>query len=484
MSLAFVPVFVEFLGQESYGLIGIYISIFTIATFLDLGLSTALTRLLSVLNTETESLVQEVKNSLRTFELVYFAIGGCISLMIVALAPWISHHWLELKEIDPQRIYHCLNLMAALLFFQWPITLYTGGFLGIERHVELNLIRSIHAALQWGGTAFVIVYVATSIEAFFISQLTITVVTNLGMRHRLWRSIHKLATGSVIRFDIKTLTASSKYIGGLTILSFFTVFYGQIDRILISKMLPLAQLGIYTIAMQIVGALMYVGVPVYQAIFPKISRMIANGHPELGDFYHRSTQLLAMLTLPITFLLFTYGQEIIFVWTQDKDVAQRAQEIVRFAVIAVNLFVVGFLPLSLMLASKKTQYNNIYASVCILIVPLMMYFSLQTWGVIGAPLVLCCYYLGWHLVLGPLIHHKILDYKWISWACLDLLAPLFAGSIVIVIFDHYFYPAIDTLAFRFVYWAVLWFVMSFTMLLVISHGRHELVLRLKLLFSR
>ena len=44
MSLAFVPLYIKFMGIESYGLVGIFTSLLALFGLLDMGLSTTLNR--------------------------------------------------------------------------------------------------------------------------------------------------------------------------------------------------------------------------------------------------------------------------------------------------------------------------------------------------------------------------------------------------------------------------------------------------------
>ena len=48
MSLAFVPLYIKFMGIESYGLVGIFASLLALFGLLDMGLSTTLNRELAI----------------------------------------------------------------------------------------------------------------------------------------------------------------------------------------------------------------------------------------------------------------------------------------------------------------------------------------------------------------------------------------------------------------------------------------------------
>ena len=53
MSLAFVPLYIKFMGIESYGLVGIFASLLALFGLLDMGLSTTLNRELAGFSEQT-----------------------------------------------------------------------------------------------------------------------------------------------------------------------------------------------------------------------------------------------------------------------------------------------------------------------------------------------------------------------------------------------------------------------------------------------
>ncbi len=50
ISLAFIPLYISFIGIEGYGLVGVYLALFAVFSLLDLGLGTTLNRELASLS--------------------------------------------------------------------------------------------------------------------------------------------------------------------------------------------------------------------------------------------------------------------------------------------------------------------------------------------------------------------------------------------------------------------------------------------------
>ncbi len=142
LGLAFVPIYIHLMGIEVFGLIGIFLSLSALFDLLDMGLSTTLNRELSRLSV-AENSAQESRNLVRTFEAVYWGVGILIGIAVIILAPLLAKYWINSTSISSETIEHALLIMGMLLASQWPGSIYSGGLMGLQRQVVLNVIRSV-----------------------------------------------------------------------------------------------------------------------------------------------------------------------------------------------------------------------------------------------------------------------------------------------------------------------------------------------------
>ena len=81
MGLIFVPLYIKFIGIESWGLIGIFATLQIIFGLLDMGLSTTLNRemaRLSVLSGKE----QDMRNLVRTLEMIYWCVAVFVGIRV------------------------------------------------------------------------------------------------------------------------------------------------------------------------------------------------------------------------------------------------------------------------------------------------------------------------------------------------------------------------------------------------------------------
>ena len=83
ISLVFIPVYIRFIGIESFGLVGFYATLLAMLSVFDLGLSTTLNREMARLSALPDS-AREMRDLLKTLQSVYWA-GALLIVVAVVL---------------------------------------------------------------------------------------------------------------------------------------------------------------------------------------------------------------------------------------------------------------------------------------------------------------------------------------------------------------------------------------------------------------
>ena len=120
------PLYLQALGGQAFGLLGVYATIFGVSMLLDMGLTPALTRELAKLSAEANS-AATTRNTVRTLELIYFAISVIALIILYPLAPLLGEYWLNTQSLPKETVDQSLQWMVILLVLQLPIAFYNGG---------------------------------------------------------------------------------------------------------------------------------------------------------------------------------------------------------------------------------------------------------------------------------------------------------------------------------------------------------------------
>ncbi len=149
LGFLFVPLYIKYLGIESYGLIGFSVSLSALLRLADLGLSSTLSREFARYSVLPES-AERMRSLLKTLQTVYWAISLLVGIITVAVAPLIARYWINSGSLDVSVVQNAVMLMGLTAAIQGPMSLYIGGIFGLQRHVLGNVINSVLAVLRFG----------------------------------------------------------------------------------------------------------------------------------------------------------------------------------------------------------------------------------------------------------------------------------------------------------------------------------------------
>jgi len=134
MGFIFIPIYIYFVGIESWGLIGIFAMLQTMSGLLDLGMSNTMSREMARLSA-MEGREQEMRNLVRTLEVIYWGVAIFAGIIVAALSPFIAHHWVKPGQLSPKAIEQAFLLMGLAITLQMPVGFYSGGLMGLQRQV-------------------------------------------------------------------------------------------------------------------------------------------------------------------------------------------------------------------------------------------------------------------------------------------------------------------------------------------------------------
>ncbi|MHB8845789.1 MAG: oligosaccharide flippase family protein [Nitrospirota bacterium] len=429
INFAFVPLYIKFLGIEAYGLIGIFVSLIALLSILDMGLSATLNRALAQFASSPDS-DQEARNLTRTFEVIYWVMGIFIGLFVFFLAPLIANAWVKAGDIPTATIQHALMIMGLIIAIQWPSSLYSGALTGLQRQVLMNGLRSTIATIQAVGAIFVLWLVSPTIYAYFVWQLVVSIVQTVIFAYAVWSVLPKTSIRPSFKKDL--LVSNFRFAAGMAGISVVVTILTQMDKIVLSKVLPLQTFGYYILAINVGSMLSYLVQPIATALFPKFAQLAApHQEQELAIMYHKGCQFASLMVFPAALTLLLFSNAVLMFWLRDAATVQHTNGIVRIVVMGSILNAVMTLPYNLQLAHGWTSlsfYKNVIA--VILLVPLLLV-TVRIWGAQGAALVWVILNLGYFLIEIPIMHRLLLKNEMKKWYWHDIGMPFLASAAII-----------------------------------------------------
>ena len=234
LGIAFIPVYLRFLGIEAYGLVGFFATLQAVFGLLDLGLGATINRELARLSATGDRRAEQ-RMLLRTLEACYWATSLGAGLLVLLLAPAIAHHWVRAAELSPVVVERSVRVMGLVLALQLPFAFYQAALMGLQRQVALNVILVVTATARSAGTALVLWKVSATIEAFFLCQLFVSVVQIAVTLLLAWLT---LGGALAARPELARLGPLWRYAAGTSANSIVGIALTQTDKVLLSRLLP------------------------------------------------------------------------------------------------------------------------------------------------------------------------------------------------------------------------------------------------------
>lgn len=427
MNVAFIPVYIHFLGIEAYGLIGSFAVILTCAMLLDAGMTPTLNREMARFKAGQRS-AQSIADLLHSVEILCFGIIMAMSVVGVVVAGWLVDHWLGPSSLPAKTLHSAIMLMIATASLRVGEGVFRGALLGLEQTVSMNLASALFATLRAGGVIFALM-LSPRLETFFLWQVGASFLSIIAFAMLTHRALP--APPSHPSFSKASLLEVRHFAGGLMATSLLTLLLTQTDKLLLVKLLPLQSFAYYALAAAVAGGLYQLVGPVAQSYYPRFTMLFGRAQMEqLADEYHRGAQILTATVAPLAAIMIFFAEPALFLWTGDAAIADRTAPILSLLAAGTLLHGMMFIPYMLQLASGWPSLAMRINAVAVTIFVPAILLIVPRYGAIGAAALWVALNAGYVLVSAQFMHRRLLTTEKRRWYVQDVAAPIAASLAV------------------------------------------------------
>jgi O-antigen/teichoic acid export membrane protein len=424
IGVAFVPLYVGYIGVESYGIVGFFAMLQALYSLLDMGLSATLGREIAVASADGN--VSVIPTLLRTFELIYLPMGFFIGIATWLLSDWVAVHWLKPVTLSAAEAAAALALLGVSAALQWPASLYIAGLTGLQRQVRLNSLRIAISTISAFGCLAALMHRPT-LSTYLNWQIASSAAQSLLFAWALYAVLP--GRGVPAKFSITELHRIRSFAGGVMLITLLSLALTQADRFVLSRLLPLDRFGHYALAAALAAVVYRLVQPLYLAYGPRFAELATQGNEaELSRQYHLANQMMAMVLGPVMAMSLFFGHDIVMLWSRDATIALEVAPVFSALVVAWSLHGLMNLPYALQLAYGWTSLSvGINLGSVLFVLPLFWFLG-ATHGGFGIAL-------GWvfltviYVILGPtLMHRRLLRGAAMRWYVRDV-GPVVVASL-------------------------------------------------------
>lgn len=429
-----LPILVALLGVEGYGLAGLFVLIQTWFSLLDLGLSQALMRQ-TVRTRSGATSATDFRRLYRAIWVLFVVVGGLTTAIMLLSSTWISANWLHPSSTEVETVEACLRLMAVAGLLRWLSSLYRGIASGFEAFVWLGGFNASMAALRYVGVIAVLWLAKPSnpVLAFALYQLALGVLefSILAVKsRRLTASIPKDAAADeapgagTFRQRTSLLVSEMRFSIFISLSSIVWIITTQSDRLTLSGILPLAEYGMFTLAVTVAAGVLMISQPILNVVNPRLTRAISEGSPTTTrDTYVSLTRFVAFAVFPVGIALAVVSPQLMRIWTGDEYVATYAAPIVTLYALGNTILAICSFGYYLQFGQGNLRLHMVIVVVqALIIIPLQVALVI-TIGAVGAGIA----WLGMQIVIlllwMPFLHSRRLPGVHSTWFVRGVAIP-------------------------------------------------------------
>ena len=419
--IVMVPFYIRYMGAEAYGLVGFYAMLQAWFQLLDLGLTPTMARETARFHGgAVDSL--SYRRLMRALEGVFFTLALLGGGVMLASAGYIARSWLQTTNLSIFEAETAVQLMAAIVALRWMCGLYRGVINGSERLVWLGGYNSLIATFRFLFVLPVLIYVGSTPTIFFGYQFGVAVLEMAGLLFYTYHLLPNVPQGKRLQWSYAPIKPVLKFSLTVAFTSSVWVLVTQTDKLVLSKLLPLAEYGYFTLAVLVASGVMVIGAPIGTSIMPRMAKLQAEGdHDGLIRVYRQSTQLLTVIAGAASITLVFFAETLLLAWTGDKNLAFQTAPIVKLYALGNGILSFSALPVYLQYAKGDLRLHLIgNAGFIILLIPTIIW-AASKYGGIGAGyvwlLMNIVVFFGWL----PFVHHKFAPGLNLKWYIQDVL---------------------------------------------------------------
>jgi len=371
----------EKLGLEILGVIYFATTVTFVFNILsDVGLSHTVTREIAAYR---ESRGDYVKDLIGSTSVLAWVACGVSCLIVVMLSPYLVNHWLKIDEIESADATLAFQIISAALLLSVPRAIYGATLAGYERIDLYNLANVGSAGVTQLGLILILAVGGNlyAIAVWYALSALIGIAIFIFLAGRL-AGFHALR----LKFRAAVIRDNVRFGSLLFINSMVGYLLYQIDRWVISRLLPVSLLGYYGVAQGFASKASMVSGAIATAAFPALSHGVTNQErSRWTSQYHKLQDLTAYVLVPLCAAVAMLGiviMEVVF----SRQVMEAAWLPLIFLSVGQLLLGLQYVPYMLSLAMKRPEIS-LYPSLLALavVIPAAVLLTLY-FGLAGAAL--------------------------------------------------------------------------------------------------
>lgn len=419
----FVPIYIKFLGEETYGLVSFFATLQLAMNLLEMGLSSTLKREFAAV--ESDNNKNRKYKLLRSVETLNLIIASIIFLLCYFGSNFIAYQWLNLEYLDIDIVATTIILMGTSISIQFLSNTYFGCIIGQGYQITANTYQLIWSFCKSVGSILIIWIITPDIRLFYSWHIMCDILYLLALRATVIKKLDYDTNNKWRLKDITILKDIWKYAFGLMLISFIALINRQLDKTIISKYLPLTELGAYNLAFTLGQIPIILSSSVAIALFSKYTKLYSmEKEEEIKSNFLHINKTITIIVVCIGVFVAIYSNELILFWTGSQSIVEIISKTAGFVVIGSMFLGLQEIPYAFVLAHGNTKINNFVGIIFLPIIVSVTFIFVINFKLQGAGIAYCLLMMTQTIIYIIIIHKKYFITDNIIWLLHDTISPI------------------------------------------------------------
>ncbi len=347
LALVSIPILVNTLTEDSFGLLMLVWSFIGYFTLLDFGVSKAITKFIAEAKARNEATV--ATRYAGTSIIISLVAGlGMVCVFLVG-GPYVFRTVFDLEPDLSARAIKLFTRASIGIPFVLMFGSVKGSLMGIQRFDVANLLQGGVGTAQMGG-ALVLVVAGFDLEEIILLTVCVRIIfffVSAVVGQRLIPGMFSVQS----LYNREALKRLLSFGGWVTVSQLVTPLYLYLDRMMIGAMISLSAVTYYTIPQEGLLRLLVLPVSLTLSLFPVFSELSAIQMRERGwgALYVRSLKYLVYFTLPLVAVLIVFAREFLTVWV-GEELATESYRSLQMLSVGILFAMLSQLPMTALFA--------------------------------------------------------------------------------------------------------------------------------------
>jgi len=376
-ALIFIPLLINGLGKEKFGLLNLAWMIIGYFSFFDFGIGKGLTKIVA------EKISSDQSDQIPVLFWTSLVLMLLVSLFLATLLLFFVPYFVSLFNVSKNLQQETTNTFYVLCL-SIPIVSTTAGLRGVlEAYLKfgtINVVRIVLGLLTFLGPIVCLIF-TNSLLWIVVLLVLIRVLIWLWYLHLCIKTNPGIKSKGVL--DFKSIKPVIKFSAWISLVNIIGPVILYSDRFIIGVLISATAISYYAVSYEIVSKLLLISGALVGVLFPVFSASYFSNPEVSKKIFLRGIKFIFLIIYPIVFLIVIFAFEGMGVWLGEKF-ADNSALILQLLAIGILFNSISSIPNNFF---QGTGQPRIPALINLIELPfylLAMWLTIKHWGIQGA----------------------------------------------------------------------------------------------------